>query len=181
MKSGRESLEEFWPSGVKTVSSNGYRVFLVMSNGNLWGVGRGINGEFGTGFGDLDELTELISMDFASWLRGYFSPDQIQSWGETARIRDPDSDGISNEKEMSLGLDPATAMTLYAKASVIDHRSVVEVSSDYIEGFEYSIWRTDDLVDWEEFEPPIFYGNGKLYFDVSESESPLYRVRLNLK
>ena len=127
---------------------------------------------------DTVKVTVLSYSVFADWLREFFNEENILEWGQSAGDQDPDRDGISNLQEMIYGLNPTLALDpileMETRSRSSDEGLVLE-SRPGIEGLQYSIWESDDLIHWRETDADSEVVEGVQRFFI-QSPSGYYRI-----
>jgi hypothetical protein len=115
-----------------------------------------------------------------SWIQDYLKLDQISDYQVTLPDADPDWDGISNELEMLLALDPGDGSSRILSSSELDGNSICIFILPYVGGINYSLEKSSDLVNWESVNYQIDIVEPGLAKLIVPSElNTFYRIRIS--
>jgi len=181
-REGFETLTEVYSGRIRDFVSYWSRTFIVLKNGTLFGVGYdGENdGVFGRSVpGELSELTEILPVDFDTWLRRHFTNGEIAEMGDAAGEADPDNDGIPNDREIEWNLDPTQNFDPFrdsvSRFRVGSGYPVIEVSQ-YASGLDYEVWHSEDLRTWKRIVLASEPVEGAIAFEAPEGLSGFFKV-----
>lgn len=123
-------------------------------------------------------IVEIVGEEsIDSWLRQYFNQETIDSFGRAKLNLDPDQDGLTNEWEWRLGLNPASGESKL-KCGIADNQNRIEIFiSPYLQTLEYTLEQSNDGFGWVPSDSNyVINDNILVYFDLPESR--FYRVRV---
>lgn len=136
------------------------------------------------GLSSSDEVrvSVLPYSDFESWLHGYFSSAEIASWAKAPLEADPDGDGLSNEIEKKLGLNPKVTFDPISRSNTFigtrDDKLMLMTSPGY-EGLRYTVWYSENLVHWNRVVLEASFEGEINQFDISNLPNGYFKVGIS--
>ncbi len=120
-----------------------------------------------------------------AWAMQYFGKSPLLPGNGVDDLNgDSDGDGLSNHDEFLLGTNPKDASSRYPTILEMTPQRAVSLHFPYLPNFSYSVYATDDLVNWSEI--PVkelrFDLNGLAVWDALESGASgkhFYRLSLH--
>ncbi len=127
------------------------------------------------------ELVVFERAEFENWLAGYFTPEEIELFGDQPENADPDLDGYTNGEEMGMETNPRELSIDYLSSRfqlVMDKgRLAIEVGP-YALPLNYTLYESGDSLNWTEMEYESYVRDGKMYLLIPGNESSLYQVKV---
>lgn len=179
---GFETPTEVYSGRVRDFVYYWSRTFLVLKDGSLWGIG--YDGDNDGAFGrsvprELQELTELLRIDFDTWLRRFFTSEEIADIGGDVHSADPDNDGIANRIEIEWNLNPSVKFDPFrdslSRFRVGRGAPKIEVTR-YASGLDYQVWYTEDFKSWRQVALPWHVVEESILLELPNGLSGFFKV-----
>jgi len=127
-------------------------------------------------------VTVLEFIEFDAWLTQYFSLSEIDAMGTDAKSADPDNDGISNEEEKRMGLNPRVRFDPFSQRSlyfVIKNDGPRFRIYPYGKELIYNLWGSSNLKDWKIQSYPKIELEDRIEYVIPETETHYYKVQIS--
>jgi alpha-tubulin suppressor-like RCC1 family protein len=115
------------------------------------------------------------------WLAQFFTLSEIDAMGSDNKSADPDNDGISNEEEKRMGLNPRMALDPFIQSEfhlLSDYDGTIFRIHPYASGLIYTLWGSENLTEWTKMDYPRFDQHGDLFFEIPVNRKYYYQIQI---
>ncbi len=135
------------------------------------------------GLASSDEVRVVVIEpdEFKAWLSLYFTLEEIDAMGSGVKEADPDNDGIRNEEEKRMGLNPRMAFDPFTQSSfyfTLKNDGLKFRIHPYGTGLVYNLLGSTNLINWEIQPYPQIEIEDRMEYRIPENETRYYKVQV---